>query len=95
MAYEVFISYLREDDKLCDELVAILEGDLGYEGKVFVDRRDMAAGMSWRDQIIAVLGQEDAIKPYVLLVATRRAAADPNPDGIRAELQTAAEVFTF
>ena len=37
MAYEIFISYLREDEKLCDELVAILEEDLEYEGKVFVD----------------------------------------------------------
>ena len=91
MAYEIFISYLREDEKLCDELVAMLEEDLDYEGKVFVDRRDMAAGMSWRDQIMAVLGQQDAIKPYVLLIATRFAAADPNPDGIRAELQTAAK----
>jgi hypothetical protein len=90
MAYEISMSYLREDERLCDELVAILEEDLEYEGKVFVDRRDMAAGMSWRDQIMAVLGQQDAIKPYVLLVATRAAAADPNPDGIRAELQTAA-----
>lgn len=90
MAYEIFISYLREDEKLCDELIEILEEDLEYKGKVFVDRRDMAAGMSWRDQIMAVLGQQDAIKPYVLLVATRSAAADPNPDGIRAELQTAA-----
>ncbi|MBD3338769.1 MAG: TIR domain-containing protein [Candidatus Lokiarchaeota archaeon] len=73
LSKEIFISYSRRDEKLCDQIFKLLSEHLEYE--VFVDR-NMAAGPKWKNELKKNL--ESKIKPDVILLATKNAANKPD-----------------
>ncbi len=87
MVHEVFISYSRRDRALCDQVVALINGELGY--KTFRDVDDFTPGYVWREQIKEAL-EQPGLLPYVVLLSTK--AAQANPDRIEEELRTAREL---
>ncbi len=73
MTFEVFISYSRRNERLCDEIESLIREKIGY--KPFRDVDDLASGQRWREQIGEALRQA-SFKPYVVLLCTREARAE-------------------
>jgi hypothetical protein len=85
MPYEIFVSYSRKAVRICDQVVDILQNRLGYAGAVFVDRESIPGGAQWSKLIDDALSESE----YVVLVATKEAARDP--DNIQVEISKARE----
>jgi hypothetical protein len=85
MAHEVFISYKRTDQVLCDEVYRLIQS-IGYIAYRDVD--DLAAGRPWRDQLLDALAQPD-LKPYVIILCTKAVVAEPK--GVMEEIILARE----
>lgn len=85
MATDVFISYSRRNEPLCDAIKTYIETELGYT--VFVDRDQLIPGCEWLSGIDDAINADE--KPHVVFLGTTDAVN--KPDVIAEELRLARE----